>query len=173
MDTLTTYHPSRDRWNPDERQQWYLGMVDQVSKRSGDSTKVGFVLAAQDNVLLTVGWNDFPRKIQDLEYRRQRPLKYKWTEHAERNAIYNAARHGIATNNSTGYMRWFPCCDCARCLIQAGVKTLYCGEPNWDDTTWGEDFKISYMMFQEVGLMVRFCPPPKPTVVVIDTLARP
>lgn len=149
-------------WPRDGRQEFFLNMVDLVASRSGDSTKVGFVLTALDHVVLSVGWNDLPRKVKNTPDRRKRPpegTKYKFTEHAERNAIYNAARHGTPTRNSIGYMRWFPCCDCARCLIQAGVTTLFSGVPNWDDPTWGPDFLISYQMFKEADVQMRFAPP--------------
>ena len=55
-----------------------------------------------------------------------RPEKYKWIEHAERNAVYNAARMGAALAGCTAYLNWepSPCSDCCRAFIQAGITTV-------------------------------------------------
>lgn len=52
--------------------------------------------------------------VQDLPNRFQRPIKYMYFEHAERNAIFTAARHGIRTDGATLYVQALPCVDCAR-----------------------------------------------------------
>lgn len=73
---------------------------------------------------LTWARNDLPKGAQSLPERWERPLKYAVVEHAERNAIYEAARLGVATDGMTMVCPWAPCTDCARAIIQAGVKTL-------------------------------------------------
>jgi dCMP deaminase len=50
------------------------------------------------------------------------------TIHAERNALAQCARHGIATDGATAYITHFPCLDCAKMLIQAGVKRIVYGQ---------------------------------------------
>jgi dCMP deaminase len=52
------------------------------------------------------------------------PLKYEYIEHAERGAIYEAARSGRATDGATLYAVWFSCPDCSRAIIGAGIKTV-------------------------------------------------
>jgi dCMP deaminase len=121
------------------------------------SRKVGAVIVDDRNDLVTMGWNGFPRDIDDtIEDRHKRPIKYKWTEHAERNAIYNAASRGTSTMGCTMYIPWFPCVDCARAIIQSGIDKVVCVEPDWDDKTYGEDFAIVTEMLEEAMVDVVF-----------------
>jgi dCMP deaminase len=121
------------------------------------STKVGAVIVDHRNVLLSIGWNGFPRGLNDdIDERHERPIKYKWFEHAERNAIYNAASKGIELLDATIYIPWYPCADCARAIIQSGIVEVVVVEPDWDDERWGDDFKMVKEMFDEVQLHVRF-----------------
>lgn len=118
------------------------------------SKKVGTIILAPDSLqILSVGYNGMPRKInENIIERWERPLKYKFTEHAERNAIYNACRHGTPLEGSTAIITMYPCCDCARALIQSGINIIVTEVPNYEDDRWGEDFKISNEMFNEAGL---------------------
>jgi dCMP deaminase len=52
--------------------------------------------------------------VKDSTDRFERPIKYMFFEHAERNAIFTAARHGIRTEGATLYVQALPCVDCAR-----------------------------------------------------------
>lgn len=118
---------------PSERELWFLGLADYASKRSRDATKVGAVIAGPDFVVRSIGWNGFPRGVDDsISLRKMRPLKYTWTEHAERNAIYNAARNGVSTVGCMMFAQTFPCAGCARGIIQAGISKFYVGFPSWD-----------------------------------------
>lgn len=137
-----------DRW---------MQLVDTVASFSGDtSTKCGAVIVDERNVLLSVGWNDLPRGVIEQKNRRERPAKYKWTEHAERNAIFNAAAKGIECQGATMYLNWYPCADCARAIIQAGISKIVCVEPDWYDERWGDDFDMVREMFIEVGMTTAF-----------------
>jgi dCMP deaminase len=129
-----------------------------VSAWSKDrSTQVGAVIIGANNEVRAIGYNGFPRGIDDaVEERHERPLKYRWTEHAERNAIYMAARSGIATGNCRMYLPWFPCMDCARAIVQAGLIELIAFEPDLNHKTWGEDFRYALELFEETGLAVRW-----------------
>ncbi len=94
-----------------------------------------------------------------VEDRHERPLKYKWAEHAERNAIYSVARNGgPALKGCKIYVPWFPCVDCSRAIIQAGISALYAYEPDFNDPRWGEDFRISAEMLTEAGVHIVYVP---------------
>lgn len=105
--------------------QYFLKMVDLVADKSKDrSTKCGAVIVGPDMEVLSTGYNGFPRGVNDdIESRHERPAKYTYTEHAERNAIFNAARSGIALKGTTMYIAWSgaPCAECSRAVIQAGI----------------------------------------------------
>lgn len=70
----------------------------------------------------------------------------------KRNAIYNAARFGVSLNGATCYVNWFPCIDCARAIVQAGIMRLVGLEPDRTDKRWGAEFVFALDMFAEVGL---------------------
>ena len=90
------------------------------------------------------------------DHRHERPAKYFWTEHAERNAIYTAARNGIPLAGCRMYLPWFPCVDCARAIVQAGVAELVSLAPDFSDPQWGEGFRVSVDLLEEAGVEVRF-----------------
>lgn len=119
------------------------------------SAKVGAIILAPESLqILSVGFNGFPRKIDETIVKRwERPIKYKYVEHAERNAIYNACRHGTPLEGSIAIITMYPCCDCARALIQSGVNTIVTENPDYEHHRWGDDFKISNEMFNEAGLI--------------------
>jgi dCMP deaminase len=139
----------------DER---FMQLAWHVASWSKDrSTKVGAVIVGPDNVVRAIGYNGFPRGVNDdAEDRHERPLKYRWTEHAERNAIYNAARIGVSLADCTMYLPWFPCMDCARAIVQAGIAELVAIKPDTDHATWGEDFRLALQLFEEAMIRVRW-----------------
>ena len=117
------------------------------------STKVGAVIVGSSNEIRSLGFNGFPRGCDDdAPERYQRPEKYLWTEHAERNAIYNAACQGVSLEGSRMFIPWFPCMACARAIVQAGIVELICKEPDYRDPKWGEEFKRAFKMFVECGV---------------------
>ena len=72
--------------------------------------------------LIVFGTNRFPPGVEKT-LQRQRD-KYRYTEHAERDAIYTAALRGTNTEGATLYVPWFSCCDCARAIIMAGITRV-------------------------------------------------
>lgn len=167
--------------------KYFMDMAVLVASKSKDrSIGVGCVIVNKANSVLSTGYNGFPRGCYDcaddvkypqefnvdekrlaVEARHDRPAKYKWTEHSERNAIYNAARHGIALNDSRIYLPWYPCMDCARAIIQAGVTEVICIKPDFNDERWGGDFRLVDEMFREVGMKVRYVDYP-----LLETVAQ-
>lgn len=133
-----------------------------VSGKSKDrSTKCGCVICTPTNDKIVEGWNGFPRRINDLvEARHQRPAKYLWTEHAERNAIYNAGRLGVPVAGGIIYQTAAPCPDCARAIIQSGISKMVTvlGESEHE---WAERFNIttSMEMLHEAGVSVTLYDP--------------
>lgn len=119
--------------------------------------KVGAVIVDATNRIVSTGYNGFPSGINDdVDARHERPAKYLFTEHAERNAIYSAVNHGSTTKGCTIILEWFPCADCARGIIQSGLKKVVCSPPDFTDDRWGESFKASDEMFKEAGIIVEY-----------------
>lgn len=118
--------------------------------------KVGAIILAPESMqILSLGYNGMPRNVDETRTERwERPMKYKYVEHAERNALYNAVRHGTPLEGSIAIVSMYPCCDCARGLIQSGIRMIITKEPQWDHERWGDDFKISCEMFMEADVEV-------------------
>lgn len=134
--------------------EYFLDIVDVVASRSKDrSTKVGCVIVGPDKEIRATGYNGFPRGIDDdLDSRHERPEKYFWVEHAERNAIYNAVRVGVPLAGCRLYLRWFPCAECARAIIQSGIVEVVGEEPDLNHPRFGHSFRRSILMLEEAGV---------------------
>jgi dCMP deaminase len=143
--------------------EYFLGIAEQVKLKSKDeSTQIGAVIVGKDNEILSTGYNSFPRGLDDnLPERQERPLKYYYFEHAERNAIYNAARVGTPLNGSTIYLTsGLPCADCARGIINSGIKTVYCKREctTKNKEKWVESQNTAKEMMAECGVRVIYYP---------------
>lgn len=147
--------------------QRFLRIAQETAQWSKDkSRKVGCVIVGPSKEIRATGYNGFPRGVEDdVPSRHERPAKYLWTEHAERNAIYNAARHGVALECCTIYLPWYPCVDCARAIIQCGIIEVVAVEPDWNDPKYGEEFRTAREMFNECDLLVRYAEGEAPTQV--------
>lgn len=139
-------------------EKYYIDMAEFISQKSKDrSTKVGCVIVGPDFEVRSTGYNGFPRGVNDeADERHDRPTKYDYTEHAERNAIYNAARVGIPLKGCTLYLNWepCPCTDCTRAIIQSGIIRVVgpdrpFGKPG---THWQDNFIHSVNMLDEAGI---------------------
>lgn len=147
-------------WN-----SYFINMIDFIKTKSKDtSTKVGCVIVGPGNEIRTTGFNGFPRGVDETKANRfERPAKYMWTEHSERNAIYNAARMGVSLDGCRIYLAWIPCCDCARGLIQAGIKEVIIDGRDFEanDKYWNERWKdsmdVSRDMLKEAGVKLTVC----------------
>lgn len=144
---------------------YFRNIVHQIKLKSKDNnTKQGAVIVGLDNEIVSTGYNSFPRGINDdVTERQERPEKYYYFEHAERNSIYNAARIGVSTKNTTMYLTCgTPCADCARAIINAGITKIVCerddSEMNTSSklTIWEEHAKRSMQMFREAGVVVEY-----------------
>lgn len=118
--------------------------------------RVGAVLVPQNPARTVVACNTFPIGVIDNEQRHAGNGRLIWMEHAERNAIYAAARSGISTEGATLASTFFPCLDCARAIVQAGITRLLTLEPDLSDPVWGESFVPSTAILAEGGINVTY-----------------
>ena len=115
------------------------------------STKVAAIIIAHDSFqILSTGFNGICRNILETEERWTRPTKYKWVVHAEINSIANAARSGVKLENSICVVTLFPCVECCKALIQAGINTIISESPDYENNKW--DFSLSKEMMMEARL---------------------
>jgi dCMP deaminase len=103
--------------------KYFINMLPHIAAKSKDiHTKVGAIIVGHDNEIRSTGYNSLVRGIDDTKTERlERPDKYDWTEHAERNAIYNAARIGIPLKGCRIYIPFMPCVPCSRALVSVGL----------------------------------------------------
>ena len=140
--------------------QYYLEICKVVASRSKDpNTQIGCVIVGPAHEIRSTGYNSFPRGIRDhVPERLERPAKYLWMEHAERNAICNAARAGTATEGCTLYVEIMPCMDCARSIVQAGIVEVVISTvrmSQYSSDYYNEHFALVEVLFREAGVAVR------------------
>ena len=126
-----------------------------AQKSPGRPRKVGAVLILVDGHSIAA-CNDFPRGVRNIESRHGDTERLLWIEHAERNAIFAAARTGRSTARATLVTTFHPCVDCARAIVQAGIAELHTLEPNFADPVWGKTFGCSRDILEEGGVHVTF-----------------
>jgi len=101
---------------------YFLGLAKVVSKRSHDiHTQHGCVITDQNNRIIGVGYNGFPRNLNDQELPLTRPEKYPWMIHAERNALSNCV---VRPDNGIAYVTGQSCNDCIMALWQEGITKV-------------------------------------------------
>lgn len=127
-----------------------------ASMSKDPSTQVGCVILGPGNDVRAGGFNGLARGVQDLLIRMDRKHgKYLWTEHAERNAIYNAARAGVSLEGCSLFVTSLPpCADCMRGIIQVGVVEVFCSSGAIPER-WVESTSIADLMAQEAGVCVQ------------------
>jgi dCMP deaminase len=135
--------------------EYFINIAEQVKLKSKDNnTQIGVVIVGKDNEIVSTGYNSFPRGINDdIDERQEKPEKYFWFEHAERNAIYNAALIGGASlAGCRMYTNGVPCMDCARGIVQAGIEEVIV-DAAWESLDkWAENAARTIQMFDETGV---------------------
>ena len=102
---------------------YFLGLAKVVSQRSHDiHTQHGCVITDQNNRVLGVGYNGYPRGLIDDQLPKNRPDKYPWMVNSERNALSNCV---VRPDNGIAYVTGQCCNDCIIALWQEGIKTVY------------------------------------------------
>lgn len=116
----------------------FMSIAQVVAMRSKDpSSKVGAVIVDDDHKVVSLGYNGMPRHIhdEDLTWNKNEGLdsKYLYVCHAEFNAILNI-RNGASLKGCTLYVTLFPCNECAKALIQTGIKKVIYLDDKYHDT---------------------------------------
>lgn len=134
--------------------EYFMGVAKLSGMRSKDpNTQVGCCIVSQDNKILSMGYNGLPQGCSDDEFPWERegenPLetKYIYTVHSELNAILNY--RGGSLEGAKLYVSLFPCNECAKAIIQSGIKEVIYAENKYQDTA---AVQASMRMFQGAGV---------------------
>lgn len=130
----------------------FLELADHVAQWSKDpSTKVGAVVVDHKNRVVSMGYNGFPRGIDDDDSRySDRPTKHLYVAHAERNALDNAP---LMVEGCTLYSPLLPCNECAKSIIQKGITRVVSYHNMREDTF---NWNITRQMFFEARIELVF-----------------
>lgn len=142
--------------------EYFMGVAKLASFRSKDpNSQVGACIVGQDNKILSMGYNGFPRGCSDDEFPWAREgdtleTKYAYVTHSELNAILNY--RGGSLEGCKIYVTLFPCNECAKAIIQSGIKTVVYAENKYDGTPSVEASKklmnaagVRYYQYQPTG----------------------
>jgi len=128
--------------------EYFLDIAHCVSARSHDGeTRVGVVIVDENKRILATGYNGFPPGCDDTKLPNLRPDKYPFMVHAEMNAIASSRQD---LRNSTLYVTWSPCRDCAKAIITAGVRSVV-----YRREYRNEDFDFVIDFLKSCGIEVR------------------
>ncbi|MDO5555347.1 MAG: dCMP deaminase family protein [Clostridia bacterium] len=128
--------------------EYFMGIALLSAERSKDpNSQVGACIVSQDNKILSIGYNGFPTGCSDDEISWEREgefkdTKYPYVCHAELNAILNYT--GATLKGSKIYVALFPCNECAKAIIQSGIKEVIYMSDKYKDT---DEVKISKKLF--------------------------
>lgn len=136
----------------------YIKLAKEIASWSKDSSScVGAVIVRPDRTIASVGFNGFPRGVEDSYDRiANRDTKLLYTIHAEMNAILSAKEP--LTGCSIFVWPFQPCAHCAASIIQSGIKEVYCPYNAHLESyeRWSDSFKAALQMFDEADVRVIF-----------------
>jgi len=133
--------------------EYFMSIVKLSEERSKDpNTQVGACIVDQNNRIISIGYNGMPNGVNDDEIpwdREGNPLetKYFYVCHAELNAILNNRNKNL--EGCTLYVSLFPCNECAKLIIQSGIKKIVYFSDKYKDT---DSTKASKIMFDKSGV---------------------
>lgn len=133
--------------------EYFMGVALLSAMRSKDpNTQVGACIVSGDNKILSMGYNGFPSGCSDDDFpwaREGEPLdcKYLYSTHSELNAILNY--RGGSLEGAKLYVSLFPCNECAKAIIQSGIKTVVYASDKYADTP---SVIASKRMFDSAGV---------------------
>jgi len=136
----------------------FMDVATLASSWSKDTTQVGAAIIDDDGIVVSMGYNGPARGCNDsVKERWINPAKKLYAVHAEQNCIYHAARHGKPVIGCTLYSTLFPCADCAKAMIQSGIKTVVVTtKPDFNNKSWGESFRAAITMLKEAKVSIRY-----------------
>lgn len=132
--------------------EYFMGISSMAGMRSKDPhTQVGACIVGKDHKILSIGYNGFPRGCSDDEFPWDREgeegeTKYSYVTHGELNAILN---YQGSLEGATLYVSLFPCNECAKAIIQSGIKTIIYASDKYDGTSSN---KASKRMLDAAGV---------------------
>ena len=145
--------------------EYFMGVARLSSERSKDpNTQVGACIVSENNKILSMGYNGFPCGVSDDEFPWAREgdeleTKYPYVTHSELNAILNY--RGGSLEGTKLYVTLFPCNECAKAIIQAGIKTVVYADDKYDGTPSNTAAKklfnaagVRYYRYQPTGRTV-------------------
>jgi len=137
----------------------WITLAEELSKNCIDPyVKIGCVLV-KDDEQISEGWNRVATGVEEIEARhRQRPAMYYWVEHAERIAVYGAARNGVSTAGATAYVNVSPssvCTICLRALIEAGIIRIVGNTRVLNSMSVRNHSIVNQKMLDEAGIETR------------------
>ena len=142
--------PKRD--NAISREDMYMIVALVAAKRSKDpNTQVGCVIVSDADRILSIGYNGFPNGCSDDEFPWEREgeflnTKYPYVVHAELNAILNSIQ---SLSGCTIYVSLFPCNECAKAIIQSGIRCVVYESDKYSGT---DENIASKKMFRDAGV---------------------
>lgn len=137
--------------------KYFFDIANVVASRSKDpSTKTGAVIVSPNKQIIACGYNGFPSGYPDDEKNYlDKSIKYPRAVHAEINAITSAAKHGVSTLNASIFVVPIHVCnECAKAIIQSGIKHVYIKIDKMTDK-WNNSFKISKELFDACDVEVK------------------
>ena len=138
--------------------EYFMGIAKLSSMRSKDpSTQVGACIVGNDNRILSIGYNGCPNGFKDEYFpwdREGEPLdtKYLYVCHGEMNAVLNYRGNRKDLEDAKIYVALFPCNECAKIIIQSGIKEVIYLSDKYADT---DGVKASKKMFDTCGVKYR------------------
>ncbi len=145
--------------------EYFMGVALLAAKRSKDpNTQVGACIVDENNVIISTGYNGFPIGCSDDDFPWDREgeeteTKYPFVVHAELNAILNAG--GKMLRGSRVYVALFPCNECAKAIIQAGIREVIYLSDKYSDTPLTQASKL---MLKTAGVKLTQLHPETETV---------
>lgn len=140
-------------------EEYFCGLVSLTAMRSKDpNTQVGAVVVNDEKRIIGMGYNGMPNGDDTFPWGREGNLedtKYPYVVHAEMNAILNTT---APTKGSSLYVSLFPCSNCAKFIVQAGIKEICFMDDKYHDT---DDAKVSRIIFEKAGVKTRKVSPVK------------
>lgn len=131
--------------------EYFMGVAALSAMRSKDpNTQVGACIVSPEHKILSMGYNGFPLGCSDDEFTWEREgedNKYFYSTHSELNAILNY--RGGSLEGATIYVTLFPCNECAKAIIQSGIRTLVYDSDKYADTAM---VKASKKMLKAAGI---------------------